>query len=447
MLSEVLAGITAVLFVLAVSAPADAQVGRRFPSERKVVVDAVTGVSTVVLTDGTHGDSKFYQTHPQWSADGQWIIFRSSDRGGSDGQLFAVNETTGDIVQLTEGPGNQIGSTHLFLTQMKLIIPRHIPLPAGVNPPTTRPEDKLITQFIELDFGRILTDSAAGKVAPASSYERVCATLPIGMHEGGGYGLDVSEKRLFVSMRGGDVGTRLPPGVVAYPKPEGARMGAGPGGLREVDLTTGELKFILDTPFQVGHVQANPFVPNEIIYCWETGGKAPQRMWACNADGTNNRPLFPETPADWVTHEVVVTPDELMFNLIGHKDELRKRPTGIAILNLRTGHMNVIGQIDESVPGEAEFQGPGGFWHCNGSRDGRFAAGDTFAGNVWIIDRRDGQRALVTTDHKMKPDHCHPSFSADGTRVLIQSGKWTEGKKLQLVVVPVPQDMLTKVVK
>ena len=78
-----------------------AQLGKRFPSERKVVVDPKTGVELVFLTSksGT-GDSKIYQTHNQWTSDGKWVIFRS-DR--VKGEAMAVNEETGDMVQVTEG--------------------------------------------------------------------------------------------------------------------------------------------------------------------------------------------------------------------------------------------------------------------------------------------------------------------------------------------------------
>ena len=52
-----------------------AQIGRRFPSERKVINDPKTGVELVFLTSksGT-GDSKIYQTHNQWTSDGRWVI-------------------------------------------------------------------------------------------------------------------------------------------------------------------------------------------------------------------------------------------------------------------------------------------------------------------------------------------------------------------------------------
>ncbi len=78
---------------------AQAQIGRRFPSERKVVTDPVTGTELIFLTSTPTGDSKIYQTHNQWTSDSQWLIFRS-DR--VKGEVMAVNEKTGEIIQLAE---------------------------------------------------------------------------------------------------------------------------------------------------------------------------------------------------------------------------------------------------------------------------------------------------------------------------------------------------------
>src|SRR6195952_1255924 len=79
---------------------AHAQIGKRFPSERKVVKDPVTGTMLTFLTSTPAGDSKIYQTHNQWTSDGQWVIFRSNRVRG---EAMAVNEKTGEIVQVTEG--------------------------------------------------------------------------------------------------------------------------------------------------------------------------------------------------------------------------------------------------------------------------------------------------------------------------------------------------------
>jgi oligogalacturonide lyase len=468
--------LVAVVGVLAGSA--QAQVGRVYPSERKVINDAVTGVPLTVLTDGRVSDAKIYQTHPQWSADGKWIIFRTNGRAPGS-QAYAVNEADGTIVQLTEGGGLISNSLNLTRKTNRLFFVRdreaHArPVEETTTAPTTnaatiRPTTGPATapattqattretsthEFVELDLGRLLADAVAGKVEPAASYERVVGALPPGMRESG-VGIDADESTAYFGISGGDAGKYLPAGVEPLPTPPGARMGAGPGGLRAMDLKTGALRVVIDTPFKVGHVQANPFVPGEILYCYETGGDATQRMWTVKGDGTGNRKLFVEGPDDWVTHEVVVGPDTVMFNLIGHQARLRKRPTGIATIDLRTDAVELLGQVDERQQSNlgddarqpqnaAGNDSYGGFWHCNGSPDQRWAVGDTFTGNLWLIDRKTGERTLLSTDHKMKPDHTHPTFSDDSTRVLFQSGKWTDGQRLQLVVAPVPKAPTTR---
>jgi oligogalacturonide lyase len=256
------------------------------------------------------------------------------------------------------------------------------------------------------------------------------------MRDAGGFGLDASEKFAYIGVRGGDCGTHLPPGTELVKNQEGQRMGAGPAGLRSMNLDTGEVRVIIDTPFLMGHVQTNPWVPGEIIYCHETGGDAPQRIWTVMADGSHNRPLYVENPSDWVTHEAVITKDEVVFNLIGHQPRLRQHPTGIAVINLRTDQMKIYGQVEDNAPGA---RGTGGYWHSNGSADGKWLVGDTFAGNIWLINRATGEQRLLSTDHKMQPDHAHPTFSPDSKRILIESGLLSGGTSLDLMLLPVPE--------
>src|SRR6478609_485657 len=91
--------IVAVAFCMLCSM-SNAQIGKRFPSEKKIIKDPVTGTMLTFLTSTPTGDSKIYQTHAQWTADGQWLIFRSNR---ARDEALAVNEKTGDIVQVTEG--------------------------------------------------------------------------------------------------------------------------------------------------------------------------------------------------------------------------------------------------------------------------------------------------------------------------------------------------------
>ena len=417
------------VLALALSSAASASdVGRRFAPEKRITVDRATGRSIVLLTAGATSDAKSYPTHPQWAADGMHIIFRSSDRAASKTpQAFAVNEVTGDIIQLTDGPGTGTGSLNLARKSNKLYYMR-------------RPSSDSAAQLVEVDLTPLLADAAAGTLRPGG-YERVVATMPKDHIEAGGFTLDADEKTAYA----GFDQRRAPPRLPGQPVPQ------VPGGLRAIDLATGKVRTVVTTPFRIGHVQANPFVPGEILYIHETGGDAPQRMWIVKADGTGNRPVYKEGPTDWVTHEQFADADHVIFNMMGHKRELRQRPTGIMTVSLRDGTVYHLDEIpvdqfkrtelrnfpDPNIP--QDQTSTGGYWHNAVTYDGRFAAGDDFDGNVWLIDRRNGKRTLLTSGHRMRPDHAHPSFSPDGTRILVQSGMLADGKRLALAVVPVEE--------
>ena len=182
-------------------------------------------------------------------------------------------------------------------------------------------------------------------------------------------------------------------------------MGAGPSGIGAMNINTGEIKYVISVPFQIGHIQTNPWVAGEIIFCWETGGKSPQRTWTVMADGTGLRPLYPESEYEWVTHEAVTGKDEVAIAIMGHRkipgtnktveaatavsganpgqeaawgpSGTREKPTGLGIVNLRTREMQIVGQTKSGS----------GLWHVSASPDGRWAVGDDFARNIYLIDR------------------------------------------------------------
>jgi oligogalacturonide lyase len=432
-------------------------VGKRYPSEKFTIRDSVTGRTLTVLTASSYSDAKPYQPHDTWTADGSWIVFRSA-RGDNGSQLFLVHEETGEIVQLTDDPAVNAGSVNLSRREMKLFYLRGGAMRGRVGDTIeSKPRPR---QLVELNIGLLLDDSKAGKLKKPDRYERVVVTFPDTLRVGG-MALDADEQRLYVSVSFG----RFEPPQAAPRRREGqpqdsadnrsrvdsrntdptesreaarvrfAEAGKGSSGIRAVDVATGKITEVINVPLRMGHLQANPWTPGEIIYCHETTGDAVQRIWAVNADGSNHRPIYVETPDEWITHETVAGADELMFNIMGHLPYLREHPTGIAVINLRTKQMKLLGQVEEEMGRGMQ----GGFWHCNGSPDGKWAAGDTFRGSVYLINRATGERTLLTTGHRMRPDHTHPIFSRDSRRVLIQSGMLTEGKALNLMVMTIEE--------
>jgi oligogalacturonide lyase len=397
------------------------------------------------LTSKPHGDSKIYPTHPQWTADGKWVVFRSAMVRG---EAMAVNEASGDIVQVTDG-GYQ-GMLNLARKSMKLYFMR-------------KGGDGL--QVVEVDLARVFADSAAGKMQAAGSYQRVAATLPESLEAGGDMALDADEEWVYFRVGKNEAARHLPAGTKIEPNFGPRNMGSGPNGIARMNVRTGEIRHVVSVPFQIGHIQANLWNPGEIVFCWETGGKSPQRTWTVKADGSGLRPLYPEAPYEWVTHEAVIGKDEVAMALMGHRaiagaaaavdapatgveganpgqDQAwgdagtREKPTGLAIVNLRTRQMTIAGQTPSGS----------GLWHVHGSSDGRWAVGDDFSRSVYLIDRRTREMIMLTTGHKTTAaDHTHPTFNADGTKIEIQSAMLSaDGRTMNICIVPVPEAWLKR---
>jgi oligogalacturonide lyase len=75
--------------------------GPHLAIRKKIVPDPVTGLPLTFLTStDVYHRSKIYQTQRQWTSDGKWLIFRGQRETGSE--AMAVNEETGEIVQVTD---------------------------------------------------------------------------------------------------------------------------------------------------------------------------------------------------------------------------------------------------------------------------------------------------------------------------------------------------------
>ena len=366
--------------------------GQRFPSESLIITDPVTGVQITALTTSRHNNSKIYQDHPNWTADGKYIVFSSNRNTAVGGnvtfasktapavrnrQYYAVSMTNHEIVQVTTGTGVR----DLLLGHKKNVAFRF--------------RDNNI---IEFNIGALLADSEQGKPKDSASYEKIIASIPAELKPGG-MCLDYNDSRIFFSTRAGENSSAI----------------------YSVNLATSKTAKLTEVPFRTGHFQANPFVCGEIMYCWETGGDSPQRMWILSVDKHGkaiNRPVYNEKVDEWVTHEVFAGPDQILFNVMGHIDRLRKNPTGIMSLNIRTGKSKLLGQAKEL----------GGYWHAFGTPDLKWAVADTFNGNIYRINTATGKTKLLTTGHRPNTQspfssqaHAYQSISPDGKWILFNS--------------------------
>jgi len=425
------------------------QIGTRFPSEKKIIKDPVTGQELIFLTTKSAGDSKTYPTHPQWTADGQWIIFRTNR---VKGEAMAVNEKSGVMVQVTEG--GYTGTLCMAQKSMKLFFMRKAD------------DDKM--KVMEVNLEAVFKDSEAGKLKPVSAYERECGITKSGTGGAGDMALDADEEWVYFREGKEEAAKYLKPDVVIEKSFGPRNMGAGPGGIASMNVKTGELKHVVSVPFQIGHIQSNIWNAGEIVFCWETGGKSPQRTWTVMSDGSGLRPLYPEADYEWVTHEAVIGKDEVAMAIMGHRKidiekeapvevakngeiknpvnpgqesnwgatGTREKPTGLAIVNLRTREMIIAGQTKSGS----------GLWHVHGSADGRWAVGDDFSRSLYLIDRKTNEMMMLTTGHKeTAADHVHPTFNRDGTKIEIQSAMLSEDNRtMNICIVNVPKEWLNR---
>ncbi len=343
-----------------------AGVGNRSPAERSTYVDADTGVTVTRLTSSPAQDDKIYQTHPNWTADGAYLIFHSDRTGASE--IFALEEATGEIVQITDRDSGAI------------VVARHRNALYLLRGDTVW----------NVDLQALLSDSKKGAIKRSEQYRRKLGELPAGCQVSGTFTEDADGRELYF----------------------GLVDAAGRYSIRKLDLATGTFSQVIDVDFRVGHCQAHPTRTGLISYCQESGGDTAQRMWITHSDGTGNRPFYVETYGEWVTHEVWWTDERMLFTIWPKNEQMRSKPYGIASVSL----------TDFSHKIHSQFP----YWHVCGTTDGRFAVGDTFEGELFLIDAQTGERQLLTKGHRPEgaKSHQHQSLSPDGKRVLFVSSRF-----------------------
>ena len=340
---------------------------RKYPTEKMTYKDITTGQKITMLTTSEAKDDKIYQTHPNWTADGRHIVFRS-DRSGTN-QYFAISVKTGTIVQLTDvkQPGN-----------------------ACLSKRKNRMYYVSDNKIWNLDIDSILQSNGQRQ---EDEFRSKVADLPENAGLSGTISLDSNEQEIYM----------------------GVQYTTASWGLLSLDVDTGKYSKIIDTEFRIGHCQAHPSTSGLIMYCWETGGDSQQRMWIVNSNGRENGPFYKETYDEWVTHEVWWGQNKALFTIWPGNEEMLKKPYGIAYISLEDKSLHILNQRK--------------YWHVGGSPDGKWAVGDTFDGEIYLINSDSGRARLLTQGHRPRGAtvHPHPSFSPDGSSILFcseKNGNW-----------------------
>ncbi len=74
------------------------------------------------------------------------------------------------------------------------------------------------------------------------------------LHTGNDMALDANEDVVYIRVGREEAAKHLTPGTKIEPAFGPRNMGAGPAGLMSMNIKTGELKYIVSVPFQIGRI-------------------------------------------------------------------------------------------------------------------------------------------------------------------------------------------------
>jgi oligogalacturonide lyase len=322
-----------------------------------VIRDQKTGAYVSYLTSGDGADAVIYQTHPMWTPGMEHLIFQSI-RGSTKPQPFAMEMTTGAVARLSPKRADDWSLAHRhdrFYYRMK---------------------ERLYVRRVAESFGAGEEPQLVGEFKELHKFESSSMSL------------DAGEDKLYVA-------------VCIH---KGREWGVG-----MVDLASLSWHMVCTVDFPVGHVQANPLRKGLVMFCHETGGDAPQRIWVVETTKGTPRPFYRETYDEWVTHEVWWGKDRAIFTIWPYDEEHRQLPHGVVSAGLEKEELTVHSQFPA--------------WHTHGSPDGQWAVADDMRGNLWLIRVPSGERRLLTQGHRTEEfkNHPHPSFTPDSRAVVFTS--------------------------
>lgn len=365
----------------------------RLPSERTSFTDPATGAEVIQWTAGPHKNQSLYFTSPSVTTDDRWLVFLSERTGGPN--LFALDRDCGEIHRLSE---NDHGLLYSYV------------YPRGGNRGLSKASPCLDAARNLLYY---IQDDIIFAVTLGNGGPREIFHLPPGWR-GAFTHISPDGRTLCVPCTD-------PRAFVDDTPNQWEQMRKVPGRMEEsglvtrlylIDLPSGTGRVAAEIPFWVTHVQFDPAGTGRILFNREgfdnSSGRPPHnRIWCLEPNG-EYRPLSPEPPGEWRTHENW-TPDGSAIVYHGGRE-------GEYFVATRTWEGELIREI--SVAGLA-------FWHATGTPDGRLLV-DRPDGFISILDPLASSNRVTDVcrhDSIMEDQdaHPHPLATPSGRRLVFTS--------------------------
>lgn len=361
------------------------------PAESQVVDEPGTGARTVFVTTSPADDSNLYFHDRSWLTDESMLIF-TSDRTGRR-EPFGYVERTGEIVRLCGEGGAPVGG---------VTCGRRSNVVYGIR------GSDVVQLRVEVAPGVV-----SGELSRVTAHAKKVAEIP----RHGGLRSALSES---------SDGRRLAVGYVSPDDPEVHRIAA-------IEVETGKVVTIAEARFPISHVQWSWTRPDLILFArtYPEGDRVPEdidpaaeprsRVWLVDLSGRPAWPVFPQKPDELVTHECWWTEERFTFCGGHHPHE-----SHLKVYDLRTQRISILGAGSWWPGGSAAEIAKRAWWHASGSPDGRWAAADTFHGDIVLFDAATSEERPLSDGHRAFGSggaHPHVGWGPSSDRVVYTSNK------------------------
>lgn len=361
--------------VFACQAPPEKQVNNTwecevFPPEHRTEIDSVSGAKIIYATTDSGKDLNFYFDLNCWTGDQQLLAFFSNRTGRQE--IFGYLTSTGEIVRLqaAEHPVAHSATVDyqtpdIYVVRENQIFQWHLDIQPG-KPSSVKVSEYFIAKAPEgTSFFMGLTESGDGKY------------LSVGLNH------TDSDLQDIVS----------------------------------VEIATGKIQKLY-TAKHISHVQFNKYNPNLLRF-----SHSPQRMWYIDVRQPGKAmPLHHQEPGELVTHEDWWVNDQMTFCGANRREQ-----SHLKVIDIHTQVTRIIGAGSWWAGGTPQEMSRYNWWHCSGSRDGRWVATDNWHGHIAIADARTARLRLLTTDHRpygnVGVEHPHVGWAPDSKSVEFTSHK------------------------
>jgi oligogalacturonide lyase len=377
-------------------------IGKNYPSELKRYQDSVSGRTVTQLTQSASSYHLYFTDNSFTLGDKE--IYYVSTKGSPDGQayqFFRMDLSTGISMQVTEEPGGITGSF------------------------TKTPDSGMLVYVAGRQIKRLDTATGASRVVYEEPDPRVSMGAPF-----------ISPNKRFIGYAFNESGEHVKRMTgTNYGGFKETMFSIKKGGIRMIDMDTGEDSVVWEDTHWVGHFQFSPDDDTIATFCHEgPWNYVHQRIWILDTMKRSVTPCYRQQEDDSVGHEFWTRDGLIFFDNRGRgHDGTITSDRGQAVVQAPSegeGQIPIIGFADKRGNILRTIQLPYYCNHYHANTSNTLLAGDE-VDDLVLIDisgEKPAHSVLCrhSTSWRTQRAHPHPTFGWGDQKILFTSDRTGE---------------------